>query len=114
MTLDIDLQVRKGRTFTQTYALTTPVINGDPAPRDLTGATFVMQFRETRTAATSDLTPTFTAIDLAQGQFSFSATSTVTDAMASLGGRYEIRMTLGTDVTTEVEGAYTVVLPVVQ
>ena len=114
---DIDLVVRKGRTFSQDYQLKTATnIDGLPGsvPKDVTGATFVMQFRSERGGATSDLTPVFSAIDLALGQFNFTATDALTDAMATTEGVWEIVMTLSGVVSTEFEGAYTVVLPVVQ
>lgn len=114
MTLDIDLKIRKGRDFSATYHLTTPVINGDPLDRDLTGATFIMQFRATRGGAVVDLAPTYAAVNLALGQFSFSSTAAQTAAMATASGYYEVQMTLAGAISTEIEGAYSVILPVVQ
>lgn len=114
---DIDLKIRKGRTFNQDYQLKTATNDdGIPGsvPKDVTGATFVMQFRASTSAPTSDLTPVFTAIDLALGQFNFTANDTLTDLMVTDEGVWEIVMTLDSVVTTEFEGAYTVVLPVVQ
>ncbi len=114
---DISIVIRKGRTFTTDYQLKTEVITDgvkSSVPRDVTGATFVMQFRATRGGATSDLTPVFAEIDLAQGQFSFTASDTLTGAMVTTAGFWEIVMTLSGAVTTEFEGAYGVILPVVQ
>lgn len=114
---DISIVIRKGRTFSTDYQLKTEVITDgvkSSVPRDVTGATFVMQFRATRDAVASDLTPTSADINLSLGQFRFSSTNVETDAMATTEGVWEIVMTLGADVTTEFEGAYRVILPVVQ
>lgn len=112
---NIDLIVRPGRTLTNNYQLTTDVINGDPVPRDVTGATFTMQLRSNREPTTAvDLTPAYTAIDLTLGAFNFEASPGATDAMTTTSGVYEIEMTLDGFVTTEFEGNYSVILPVVR
>ncbi len=111
---NVDLDIRKGRTFTRDFQLMTAVINGDAVPRDVAGATFVMQFRSARGAASADLTPVFTAIDLSLGKFNFTATDALTDAMVTTEGVWEIVMTLASVVSTEFEGDYSVILPVVQ
>ena len=114
---DISIVIRKGRTFSTDYQLKTEVITDgvkSSVPRNVTGATFVMQFRATRGGAVSDLTPTFTAINLSLGTFNFKSTNTETNAMSTTEGVWEIVMTFNTDVSTEFEGAYSVILPVVQ
>ena len=113
----IDLKIRKARTYSQDFQLKTATnIDGvlGSTPRDVTGATFVMQFRSARGAASADLTPVFTAIDLSLGKFNFTATDALTDAMVTTEGVWEIVMTLASVVSTEFEGDYSVILPVVQ
>lgn len=111
---NLTLTIRKGRTFERSFQLKDAVINGDPVVRNVTEATFVMQFRDVRGGAVSDLTPVYAEIDLALGSFKFTATDTLTDAMTTTEGTWEVEMTLGAVVTTEFEGFYTVTLPVVQ
>ena len=112
---DIDIVIRKGRQFTTDYQIADFVPNEDPDPQNLTGATFVMQFRDVRGAAgVLDLTPVFSEIDLSIGSFNFTATSILTDAMATTSGFWEIRRTFNGILTTPFEGAYSVTLPVVQ
>ena len=88
---NVDLDIRKGRTFTRDFQLVTAVINGDAVPRDITGATLQMQFRSVRGGAVVDLTCTYAAIDLSLGQFRFTATDTLTDAMTTTSGHHLFR-----------------------
>ncbi len=113
---DIALVVRKGRTFSRDFQLMTAVINDpdNPIPRDVTGATFEMQFKDIRGSnGTLDLEPTFTTIDLSIGKFNFTEDDVGTGMMATTQGVWEVVMTLSGVVTTEFEGAYRVILPVV-
>ena len=113
---DIALVVRKGRTFSRDFQLMTAVINDpdNPIPRDVTGATFEMQFKDIRESnGTLDLEPTFTTIDLSNCEFNFTEYDVGTGMMATTQVVWEVVLTLSGVVTTELMGAYLLILPLV-